>query len=81
MAIGDPFVHWVCTGRFNWRAGEVSETKIARRLQRVKILASGSASSAVHATRPVVRTNNRRKFYWGLKVLKLAYFRALFSVC
>lgn len=81
MAIGDPFVHWVCTGRFKWRAGEVSETRIARRLRRVGILASGSASSAVHAARPVVRTNNRRRFHWGLKVSKLAYFRALFAVC
>ena len=81
MAIGDPFVHWVCTGRFKWRAGEVSETRIARRLRRYGILASGSALSAVHATRPVVRTNNRRRFHWGLKVSKLAYFRALFAVC
>ena len=81
MAIGDPFVHWVCTGRFKWRAGEVSETRIAQCLRRVGILASGSASIAVHAARPVVRTNNRRKFYWGLKVSKPAYFRALFAVC
>ena len=81
MAIGDPFVHWVCTGRFKWRAGEVSETRITQRLRRVGILASGSASSAVHAARPVVRTNNWRRFHWGLKVSKLVYFQELFSIC